>query len=738
MANSRKTIATYRGTGAQKVFAFNFDYLQKAFIKVSVDGVVLTYGVDYTVVNRQVELLTAPAVDVLVIVYRETSTSRLVSWEDASVLRAADMTLFEVQLLHIAEETQDKVQDSGMALDPEDNIWDARFHKIKNVNDPTMPEDVVTKRHFDEFKGSLADSQASEAAAKVSETNAKTSENNAKASEAAAKASEEAAKVSETNAKASENVVVPLVPTVQEASQAAAIASTQAAQAAANAQLAVDTVKSLGAVPIGMFVPFMSATAVPGYLMLSGPNKVSSFDRLLYPDLYAYLGTDQLPDFTNRFPQGAGDKINGGAVKAWRLPAFGTNTTGAHMHTTSALSSATVSWETGAGSMGYVNQGTSSTSSSGSHSHTLSVPAGNTDTYLAPDAVGVYWAIKAFGALASEGAVSAAKLVEDVANINPNTFGRNKLINGGFDIWQRGTSFVLTSTSSESGFCADRFLYNVEPDGGTKSVGFYRVTPDNEEVGLPENTRAYLKFNNTVTSPGVLASSSFRQKIEGVKNLSGRKATLSFYCYGSASGNIQVQLYQDFGRGGSPSASVFLPTQTVQVPTGQWKRVSLTFDVPSVKEKTLGTNGDDALVVWVHATAGNSMASTYNITGGAFNYVGSLNFAQMQLEEGEVATPFEHRFIGLELQMCQRYYETGFLSLTGSGYTAGAMVGTFINFAVQKRVYPALNMLTPSENTNFATLNASVFGFGGFRYFGYVYSPGNAYVSRPYTADAEL
>ena len=161
MANSRKTIATYRGTGAQKVFAFNFDYLQKAFIKVSVDGVVLTYGVDYTVVNRQVELLTAPAVDVLVIIYRETSTSRLVSWEDASVLRAADMTLFEVQLLHIAEETQDKVQDSGMALDPEDNIWDARFHKIKNVNDPEQPEDVVTKRYFESTQaGFLQASQA--------------------------------------------------------------------------------------------------------------------------------------------------------------------------------------------------------------------------------------------------------------------------------------------------------------------------------------------------------------------------------------------------------------------------------------------------------------------------------------------------------------------------------------------------------------------------------------------------
>ena len=34
-----------------------------------------------------------------------------------------------------------------------------------------------------------------------------------------------------------------------------------------------------------------------------------------------------------------------------------------------------------------------------------------------------------------------------------------------------------------------------------------------------------------------------------------------------------------------------------------------------------------------------------------------IRFSQVQLEEGTVATSFEHRPIALELALCQRYYE---------------------------------------------------------------------------------
>lgn len=54
------------------------------------------------------------------------------------------MTVQSTQLLHLAEETSDLAQDGGLSKDTTDNIWDARYNKIKNLLDPTDPGDAVT------------------------------------------------------------------------------------------------------------------------------------------------------------------------------------------------------------------------------------------------------------------------------------------------------------------------------------------------------------------------------------------------------------------------------------------------------------------------------------------------------------------------------------------------------------------------------------------------------------------
>ncbi|WP_423777927.1 phage tail fiber protein [Dialister micraerophilus] len=81
---------------------------------------------DYTVHNKQVTLKTAPS-DIIEI-YRKTTTEPLVTWP---VLKAKDLSLQEIQLLHLAEETFDKVQDGGMARSERDNTWDGRYSRIK-------------------------------------------------------------------------------------------------------------------------------------------------------------------------------------------------------------------------------------------------------------------------------------------------------------------------------------------------------------------------------------------------------------------------------------------------------------------------------------------------------------------------------------------------------------------------------------------------------------------------------
>lgn len=88
-------------------------------------------------------------------IYRVTTTKPLVGWADASVLKAADMTVQSTQLLHLAEETSDLAQDGGLSKDGTDNIWDARYNKIKNLLDPTEPGDAVTLSYITKNQNNL-------------------------------------------------------------------------------------------------------------------------------------------------------------------------------------------------------------------------------------------------------------------------------------------------------------------------------------------------------------------------------------------------------------------------------------------------------------------------------------------------------------------------------------------------------------------------------------------------------
>lgn len=153
--NGRKASVVYEGNGSQTIFLFPFDYLRKAFIyaqDIKSDNVKdLVQGVDFEMDNnRHIHLNTALKAGHLLRIFRKTTTQPLVDWQDASVLRSADLTLQEVQLLHLAEETSDKVVDSaGLSVDPMNNaIWNANFKRIGNVLDPIEPQDVMTLNYI--------------------------------------------------------------------------------------------------------------------------------------------------------------------------------------------------------------------------------------------------------------------------------------------------------------------------------------------------------------------------------------------------------------------------------------------------------------------------------------------------------------------------------------------------------------------------------------------------------------
>lgn len=205
------TIAFYTGDGATTDFTVPFDYLAKKFVRVSL-GVTILKGGDYGDTSKdyyfldktKVRLKVPPQVGEVLTIRRYTSaTDRVVSFKDASVLKATDLDVSAVQIIHIAEEARDIINDA-LIKDKEGN-WDAKGNRIVNVGDAVSDGDAVNlKLYKEDAKGAYQ----SRVEAEKARDRAVEAETNAKESEAKAKVSETNSKMSETVAKASEGTAV--------------------------------------------------------------------------------------------------------------------------------------------------------------------------------------------------------------------------------------------------------------------------------------------------------------------------------------------------------------------------------------------------------------------------------------------------------------------------------------------------------------------------------------------------
>jgi len=257
---------------------------------------------------------------------------------------------------------------------------------------------------------------------------------------------------------------------------------------------------------------------------------------------------------------------------------------------------------------------------------------------------------------------------------------RNKFINGiaNIAIAQRG--YQTTVAASTAAFVADRWLLT-NTSNQTLTVSVFQ--------GLEGRWRIAFWFTVAPTSGFV----EIAQKIENVKTLNGRKATLS-YSFNSPE-NMTVTSYaaQVFGTGGSPAAAVAVtPPGSFQAGSIGWKKVIHNYDLPSVAGKALGTDKNDYLVV--------AMQFPIRTTG-------ECNVRELQFEEGSIATPYEERPDALELLLCQRYFTA--MNFYGTNTFASKVPGdlylTNIHLPVPMRAQPAKTFLNPSQ---FAWYNPAV------------------------------
>ena len=255
--------------------------------------------------------------------------------------------------------------------------------------------------------------------------------------------------------------------------------------------------------------------------------------------------------------------------------------------------------------------------------------------------------------------VSNASQIEVQENqVSPFSGFKNYIINGNFDVWQYKDA-GLTYPQTSSAYGSDDRYKNIH-NGSTKI---------HSQVATTDTERALFNasfFSRTVVT-SVAGANNYvikQQPIENVTKLAGKTVTLSFLAKADSNKNIAIEFSQYFGTGGTPSATLEgIGSQIVSL-TSTWQKKTITLTIPNIVGKTLGTDGVHTtalwLIIWFDA------GSTYNTRSASLGQQnGTFDIAQVQLEEGSVATPFENRPYGLELSLCQRYYQTNLRS----GYT---------------------------------------------------------------------
>ena len=205
---------------------------------------------------------------------------------------------------------------------------------------------------------------------------------------------------------------------------------------------------------------------------------------------------------------------------------------------------------------------------------------------------------------------------------------RNKFINGSFDIWQRGTS------STSTGYLADRWYFGLSGGSATCSR--------QEHSGSQANfsgSQYYLRLAVTSSSDYI----GIRQRIEDVRTLPEGQITVSFWARGHVNANLAVWMTQNFGSGGSTDVDIAQQVTPYLQNDSTFRYYSLTFTVPSISGKTIGA-GSFFQISFGQGT--NNSASAW-----------TLDISNIQVEVGSVATPFEHRSVGEEIQRCKRYFQ---------------------------------------------------------------------------------
>jgi hypothetical protein len=290
-----------------------------------------------------------------------------------------------------------------------------------------------------------------------------------------------------------------------------------------------------------------------------------------------------------------------------------------------------------------------------------------------------------------------------IQNTSPKTGFVNRIINGGMNIAQRGTSFT-SGANDDDAYVLDRFYIlsdgndaidvtqtTTVPTGAKYSIGL-DVETANKKFGIAqiiENANCFDAIGGNVTL-------SFQAKVSSTTKLDNVKCAIVAW-----SGTADTVTSDIISAWGAEDTNPTLIANATYENTPANLNVTTSFATYSVTANVDTVSTSNIIVfIWSDVT---------DTTAGDFLYITGV-----QLEKGSVATPFEFRSIGQELGLCQRYCYVGQLVTTGNCDSAGNP-----NVAAQLPVAPRATPTLVSYSGNWrgailaAVSNLSITGVNG-------------------------
>lgn len=268
------------------------------------------------------------------------------------------------------------------------------------------------------------------------------------------------------------------------------------------------------------------------------------------------------------------------------------------------------------------------------------------------------------------------------AQVEQRYYSPNYLINGGFDIWQRGTGPFSPSGGAYI-YTADRWAIFREA-----SAVNYSIKQLTSADSLPDTARFAARMQRTAgdTSTAIYYLGAALEGAHSIVPLQGQTVTFSFYARKGAnfsSTNLNFLFESGTGSDAGFTIAVTSPTQSTASfsLTTSWVRYSTTFTIPTGKQTGR---------FYFHASPTG--------TAGAADY---FDVSNVQLEIGSTATAFRRNANSLqgELAACQRYYyqidTTPYYStgrpLPATRWGSTAAIIAFINHPVPMRAAPSVS-----------------------------------------------